>query len=297
MSQPDDEIDETDSVLELTRAPQAPAAAPVYGPVKVKLSDKDGGAVLTLPTPMLSITQVTQYLKCPMQYEQRYIFGRKTPPGIALIEGSSNHAALEWANLYQMSHGRIATPKQVIEVFGDDLSVRAREVPADEWRKAAENRNVVFGRGVAMLSNYLTLIAPTITPVAAEEGFTMTVRGLPFQGFIDLVEGDTLWDYKVVGPSSPYLRPANAMHDLQLTAYSYAKKVKDVGFIPLVKGRNTIVPIRTKRGRKDYVEFEETVLRVAKAISAGAFPPVAPGSWACSQKFCGYYGNTCFRGH
>lgn len=288
--------EDLDLDCDLDLKPLAPKAAK-YGPVKVKLAEKDGGQTLTLPTPKLSVTQVTMYLKCPIQYEQRYVLGRKTPPGIALIEGSANHAALEWQNLYQISHERIAPLKKVLEVFGDDLSTRVKEVPAEEWRKAAENRNVVFNRGALMLKTYLTTMAPKIKPVAAEQGFDMVVRGLPFQGFIDLVEEGALWDYKVVGPTSPYLRASGAEHDLQLTAYSYATKVKRVGFIPLVKGRNTITPIATVRTRKDHVEFEETVLRVAKAISAGSFPPVAAGAWCCTPKFCGYYGKTCFRGH
>lgn len=281
--------DSEDDVLEFVE----PTPTKAYGPIKVKLSDKDGGATLTLPTPKLSVTQVTMYLKCPTQYERRYIHGEKTPPGIALVEGSANHAALEWQNDFQMAHDRIAPVKKVIEVFGDDLTTRVREVPKDEWRKAGENRDVVFNRGVKMLTNYLKTIAPRMKPVAAEQGFDIKVRGLPFQGFIDLAEQNHLWDYKVVGPTSPYLKASGVEHDLQLTAYSYATKVSKVGFIPLVKGRDTITPLSAVRTRKDHLEFEETVLRVAKAISAGAFPPVAAGAWCCSAKFCGYFGKTC----
>jgi len=64
------------------------------------------GTKIQLPTKSLSVTQLLMYMKCPAMYEKRYVEGKKEPPGIALIEGSSGHDALEFQNAFQIAHGK-----------------------------------------------------------------------------------------------------------------------------------------------------------------------------------------------
>lgn len=257
-----------------------------FGTYRYTLAD---GTKIQLPTPMLSVTQVYMYMKCPRQYEERYVKGVKTPPGVALIEGSSNHDALEYQNGYQIAHGEPAKIKKVLAHFGDALQTRAATVPSREWRSSGESVDTVHARGVVMLTNYMATMASKFTPVACEEGFTMSVKGVPFQGFIDLAEADALWDYKVVGKSSASRYKRGIDHDLQLTAYSYAKRVRRVGLIPLLKETGVIEKWASVRTKPNYLGFEDTITRVAKAISLGAFPTCLPDSWWCNNRFCGYW--------
>lgn len=247
------------------------------------------GTVIQLPTPKLSVTQVTMYMKCPAQYEQRYVLGKKDPPGIALIEGSSNHAALEYQNGYQIANGTSPRLKKVLERFGDDLSTRAKEIPAMAWRRAGESRDTVYHRGVGLLTKYMETTVKEFKPVAAEQGFDILVQGVPFQGFIDLAEQDALWDYKVVSKSSfsKYKRGIDA--DFQLTAYAYATGIKRVGFVPLIKDSGEIHVLKSVRTKPNLKGFEYVVDRVARSISKGAFPLCMPDSWWCNPRFCGYW--------
>jgi len=264
-------------------------ADPATGTFRFKLAD---GSPLSLPTKALSVTQLLMYLKCPKQYEERYVFGKKTPPGIALIEGSSGHDALEWQNTYQMAHGEPAPVKKVIERYGDALATRAKDVPAMEWRKAGESKDVVYNRGVPLLKTYMTDTVKRFTPVAAEQGFEMSVKGVPFMGFIDLVEADALWDYKVCSASTYSKMKRGIEGDLQLSAYAYATGKRRVGLIPMVKDRGEVHVEGSTRTAPNLKGFEEVVVRVAKSISAGAFPLCLPEHWWCNARFCGYY-KTC----
>jgi hypothetical protein len=256
------------------------------GTFKFRLKD---GETIALPTKSLSVTQVLMYLKCPAQYEKRYVEGKKEPPGIALVEGSSGHDALEWQNTYQIAHGEPAPLKKVLERYGDALTDRAKAVPSVEWRKAGESRDVVYHRGVALLKKYMGETVKRFTPVAAEQGFEITVRGVPFIGFIDLVEDEALWDYKVCSASTYSKMKRGIEGDLQLSAYAYATGKKRVGLVPMVKDRGEVHVEGSTRTKANLQGFEEVVVRVAKAISAGAFPLCLPEHWWCSARFCGFW--------
>ena len=249
----------------------------------------DDGTRIQLPTKSLSVTQVMMYMKCPAQYEQRYVLGKKEPPGIALIEGSSGHDALEYQNAFQIAHDKPAALKKVLSHYGDALSTRAKEISGDTWRRAGETKDEVFHRGVTLLTEYMAGPVHKFKPVAAEMGFEIKVKGVPFLGFIDLAEKEALWDYKVCSATTYSKMKRGIDNDLQLTAYAYATGYRRVGLIPLVKDRGTVhieASVRTKPNLKG---FEEVVTRVAKSISAGAFPLCLPDSWWCNSRFCGFW--------
>lgn len=247
------------------------------------------GTKIQLPVKSLSVTQAQMYMKCPAMYEQRYVLGKKEPPGIALIEGSSGHDALEFQNTYQMAHGKIAPLKKVLDRYGDALTTRAKEISDFTWRKAADSKDAVHQRGTALLKAYMAETVNRFTPVAAEQGFEISVAGVPFLGFIDLAEKDRVWDYKVCSASTYSKMKRGIDHDFQLTAYAYATGKKHVGLIPLVKDRGEVHVEGSLRTKPNLVGFEFQMVRIAKAISAGSFPLCLPDSWWCNTRFCGFY--------
>ena len=261
-------------------------AATKTGTYKHRLDD---GTVIQLPTEFMSVTQLLMMLKCPAQYEKRYVEGIKTPPGIALIEGSSGHDALEFQNAFQILRGRPMPLKKVLDRYGDVLAMKSKEVPADEWRRNGENKDTVYHRGVPLLTSYMQQIAPKVKPSSAEQHFKMKVKGVPFQGFIDLGEDEALWDYKFCSPTTFTKLKHGIGADLQLTAYSMGAKVRRVGLIPLIKGRGEVHMLGSVRTKRDYLGFEDVVVRAAKAISAGSFTLCLPDAWYCSPKWCGYW--------
>lgn len=258
------------------------------GSHKVKLPD---GVVITLPTPQLSVTQVSMYLKCPAQYEFRYIQGKKSPPGVAQIEGTSGHDALEHQNVYQIMHeGRTMPVKKVLARYSDVLAEEAKAIDKVTWRLAGESKDSVQRRGERLLTKYVTEHAPKMRPTAAEQHFEMSVGGVPFQGYIDVAEKAALWDYKITSAFGASKLKSGLFKDLQLTAYSMATGIATTGFITLRKDKEDVGVIGpAKRSKQDHRMFTETVVRVAKAISLGAFPQCLPDSWFCSEKWCGFW--------
>jgi putative RecB family exonuclease len=247
------------------------------------------GTKIQLPVPALSPSAVKMFVSCPRQYWFRYIEGRKYPPGIAMLAGTSGHKALEQNNVAKMKKGQDLPVKRVVETFRDAWSDNSKAIEKMAWRNEGTTPDKVGASVEVPLTDYMKTVAPKITPVQSEQMFETTFEGVPVMGFIDLVTDDgRVHDYKVCGARSPYLKSAYADQDLQLAFYGAAMKTEKAGFIALVKGGKVArVPTLTPKSRRISVKRE--VVHVAKAISAGSFPKCPPGTWYCSQKWCGFH--------
>lgn len=257
---------------------------------RVTLED---GSHLILPTPRLSFTQVAMYLKCPRQYHFRYVEGRKEPPGIALIEGSCHHEAIETANIHQIKTGDPMPTNLVQEKFSDEFATRQREV--EDWadNTAPDGKatpDLIHERGQRIARTFAESIAPDYTPVSAERELTISARGIPLVCYTDMETAASVFDYKVSKSNSPYFRAGSAESSLQLSIYAQATAKTKVGFIGLLKNKpddyKTVTATRTPG---DWAYAEEVIVGVAKAISAGAFPMCGPEQFLCAEKWCGYW--------
>lgn len=246
----------------------------------------------SLPTGYLSPSQITSYLRCPRSYYYRYVEKLIIPPALALVEGSSNHKALETNNRHKIAKGKDLPVKQVVEAFKDDFATRKKEI--EDWEEDSE-RNVL-ARGEAMLSCYMTKLAPVILPVSAEEMIMTEIGGVPIKMVIDLTEnrkgvGLQVNDYKTVNKMKSQ---SQADQDLQLGMYGIEKKAKQVAFICLFKSQAARVErVASAMTQARAAIVEETIISVADAISRGAFPLCdSTIVYTCSERFCGYW-NRC----
>ena len=83
---------------------------------------------------------------------------------------------------------------------------------------------------------------------------------------------------------------ADVESSLQLTLYSMVTNIPCVRYDQLLRQKvPKITRISALRKAQDYLWLQEVYTGVAKAISAGSFPPCSPSGWACSAKFCGYW--------
>jgi hypothetical protein len=249
-----------------------------------------------LPKGYLSISQIETYMKCGLQYYYRYVQGKMTPPGIALVTGSSGHAALELNFTHKAETMDDLPVEDVLDKFSDSYDQKVVEVEGmGKVAKGAEK-----DRTAKLITIHQEIMAPSLMPMdqsSVEGEIRMPIGGVPMLGYFDLETDTALIDHKFVGKA----KGTNEANDsLQLTFYSKAKNKPDVAFNCLIKSkpnkagdkwsdpRVVMVTGRT-RTEADYKWLESVVRFVAAAISRGVFVPAPPDHWACTKRFCGYY--------
>jgi hypothetical protein len=276
--------------------------------------------VLTLPRNYLSVSQINMYLRCPKQYEFRYIKDEKNPPSGNLIQGTSGHSALEKTHHHIVDHGTPASDEEVMDTFSSSWDKACQEEVT--W-DADDPRDGMKDQGLALVRMYNHSVAPTVKPrVVTKDGQTIrgieeevkiTIEGVPMLGYIDLIDSDAslsfspdeaaliheaggaipaglrtaIVDFKFKSKS---MTDAEANGSIQLTFYSYATGILAGRFDQLLKQKTPkLKRLDTFRSSKDHAWLKQIIRGVAEAISAGVFPPTDPTNWCCSEKWCGYW--------
>lgn len=275
-----------------------------------------------LPREYMSVSQINMYLRCPRQYEFRYIKGDTNPPGIAMVMGSALHHAVEKTHQQTIDTGRPLPQEATVAEFSDkwDAMHTDMELVADPDDRDADINTKDMG--VKLVKNYYQNTLPTIRPIEVEKKVEYLVEGVPMLGYIDLIDtapevpdgvppctcenaaeksacqrsllcnmqsnATVVADTKVVKRKKSQKDIDN---DLQLTGYALATGTNRVRFDCLVKSnRNpTVVQIGATRTKDDFRWYGEVVKGVADGITKGSFPTCPPDSWCCSPKWCGYW--------
>jgi hypothetical protein len=272
---------------------------------------------IALPKAYLSISQVNMYLRCPKQYEFRYVQDHKRPPAVPMALGSSGHVALETTHHHIVDHDVPAPTEQLLDCFSDKWTELSALI--EDWE--GEKPGLVKDKGVALVRMYNERYAPAVKPQANEQKqdrgiekkFEITVAGVPMLGYIDLIDtnsplafseeelelmrksGQTVpeelrsavVDFKFKGKS---MAQTEVDGSLQMTLYSLATGIYAIRFEQLLKTKTpTIKRATAVRTKADHLWLQRIVRDVAEAITKGVFPPCDPTSWACSPKWCGYW--------
>lgn len=244
-------------------------------------------------------------MKCPKQYEFRYVDGLIIPPGVALHVGSATHVAVA-ANLkHKCEHdGQLLPIDSVKDIARDDLSERwdTEDVYLQD-DEAERGRDTMKGEAVDMAVSLAEVhaedLAPEIQPISAahvERPFVLEVTDLDFDlaGTIDAQEKACIRDTKTA-KRTPSQGDVDA--ETQFTFYAWAASVtdkEDIEFpVPikvdaLVKLKTPkAITIESHRERWQVNALVETIKSYGRLIQAGVFPPNTNGWW-CSRKWCGY---------
>lgn len=259
---------------------------------------------IQLPGLYLSPSQIDMYLRCPQQYKRRYIDKVISPPDVALVEGTSHHAALEQNNLFKIKKGVDMEPKKILSAFKDAWATNKKK---DNLSVSNEEERALVDRGATMIGEYCRVFAPLFKPVEAEKMVCVPVGPIRILGIMDAIGGKsdtmsvkgsgplrTIVDYKTVNRAKSQ---SDADSSLQLSCYVYFHGKKwptwdqglGVGLLSLVKSNGNVEWTSTRPSTGRVKWFRQVALQVANAISLGSFPPTTPGSWCCSQRFCGYF--------
>lgn len=248
----------------------------------------------------VSVSQLKTYLRCPRQYELRYVRGEKPESvAVALVLGAAVHAAL--ASYYTgLRDGAVLGLEDMLEVFaGAWIAAQPPDMPVltDDGAPLAS----VAAHGAAMVRVFHAHAAraPAVRPVLIEAPFnadlhdpiTGEVLDEKLTGVIDLVaerEGKLrIFEHKT---SARRYGRDQLDFDLQPTAYLYAARelrveVEGVTFQVLTKAATPVVQVEdVQRDTAAEDDFLLTVVGVLRAIDAGAFWPVR--GWAC--RGCAY---------
>jgi hypothetical protein len=252
-----------------------------------------------LPVDHLSANSISTYLKCPERWRRRYVEREYEPPSGALILGSSVHAAEAHADNVQIESGSRPPSADVQDLF------------ADEWEERSEREEVDWGTdqpgelkdiGVKAISAYDRDIAPSLRPVSVEREFKLDLADVDwgFLGYMDFEEEDgAIVDRKVRGTK---MSQAVADTELAVAPYMLARRAEgnpapEFRFHTFVKTKKPyaeIVPTSRTDAQLDH--FVDRLYAVAAEIAwrmeSGIWSGAVPGSWWCSERFCGFH-STC----
>lgn len=252
----------------------------------------------TLPVDYLSVSSIKLFIACTEKWRRRYIEREYEPANGKMILGSAFGAAEAQHYGRVIESGEGLTTEAVLDEFSAEWDDR---IAREEVLWDGESPGDLKDSGIAAATVYHTFVAPNVVPVSVEREFRLTWPGVEWglTGFLDLEEGDGgVSDLKMRGRR---LSVADAAVDVQPTTYLYARRAEGnpaSGFrfhtaVRAKKPTAEVVPtVRTDR-QLDY--FADRVFGIAREIAWRAENEVwagaVPGSWQCSEKFCGYWGS------
>ncbi len=245
----------------------------------------------------ISPSQISMYLKCPRQWEYRYIKGIISPPSISLIVGSAYHDALAM-NFMQKMRSMLDLPVgDVLDAFSTswDRQITRRITVEDGEQQEfesleddEEDTGTAKDVGVSLVKAYQRDMASLVQPAAVEKSCEVEVGAMKIVGRLDLetVEGKII-DHKTSARSKTQ---AEMDRELQPSAYGLMT-MHPVDFdyhIALKIQRPKIQVIRTPKSSADLIWFLRMAQQVWASMHAGIYPPNCMGWW-CDEKYCGYH--------
>lgn len=240
--------------------------------------------------------------KCGEMARFRYVEGRRSPPGVAMIVGTAVHKAAELDLVRKMETGAGAPREEVMQAAAESLDTTwSTEEPMldDEERSrgASTVKAEAKDQAVSLSALHSDELTPKIQPIAIERRMRLVLDGYPYdiEGTIDVEEADTIRDRKTAA-KSPTGNEANG--NPQLDLYSMMREVIDGKPVKHV-ALDYLVKLKTPKAvvvRAPAPTSHEATLRrieaAVKVMETGAFYPVdptGPSGWVCSEKWCGYF--------
>ena len=240
--------------------------------------------------PHFSISQLTCYLQCPLQYYFQYELGiawEKTPS--AVVFGSSVHDTVEAINRGLMENKPIKNI-EAENVFLSSWKVNLKENQI-AWK---EDPSELSEKGKVLIQLYydqmrnekptdveLPFRLPLIDPLSG-----LFVERRDVVGKIDaIITEDTIIEIKTSG-KSPVQQEID--QNIQLTLYSWAYRMlfgydeRVIKVISLVKTKEPkIVVTETQRNKRDHSWLIATIAQVIRGIELKLFYPNPIGGFGC----------------
>lgn len=265
------------------------------------------GATLSerLPKGYLSVSQISQFMKCGRAYEFRYVLEKPIPKTSFTALGSAVHKAAEKLHVAMMG-AALPPPLEFVE---DAYSDSHDEYFADPDMILMEEDKVTDPKDVGVRLTRLyykgatgELIDPEtkqplrkIYPVAAERVIRTMLKPtdgdeVPFLGIIDLEEPDAVADLKTKRKKGSQGEVDNS---LQLSLYAHVSGKKTVRHDQLIKPSAKLperfIRISANRTEAEIQHAVDIAANVATDIARGRFPLTMPDNWWCTEKWCPFW--------
>lgn len=239
----------------------------------------------------MSFSRISLLLKCPRQFEFRYLKDIPVPRPGALFLGGTAHHTLSENSRFKIDSREDMPLERFLEVFSDAWEKQSYfedETPGEiDWQ--GENPGYVKDVGVEILRCYHRELAPKVMPLAVELPLEKTLDNVLLRGRIDLIkDSGTPVDLK----TAKRRRSQDELdRDLQPTIYTLLLGgPSPFEFHLLLKTKVPGVEVSlTRRTQEDIDWFlRELLPRAAAQIEAGIFPP-NPTGWWCGKDWCSFY--------
>jgi len=217
----------------------------------------------------------------------RYVEGITRPPAVAMVQGSCVHRGLEVNDKQKIDTHEDAPLDDVLDATATEFEQRKDTV--EDWE--GNDKGDVKDQTVALAKVGRLELCPTYQPIECEQEYRIKMCDTELLIIPDVVDiNGVVRDRKVVGKSKTQ---ADADNSLQLTCYAWGTGMKKVALDCLVKTKNPkAVTVESTRTDEHFNRFAHLVPRLLDGIKREIYLPADPTSWACSEKFCGYW-NIC----
>lgn len=242
----------------------------------------------------VSATQLEMFTRCQRQWAFRYIEGLVRPPAVAMIQGTSLHRSAEFNYAYKLETETDAELDDVLDVARDAFTEESERI--ENWE--GDEPGPALDQAVALARVYHLELAPLVKPVAVEREFVLESDEWrwPVLGYEDVVDDLGVIDIKTAGK-----KKTQAELDVNLQAGIYLLERHHEG-APENFRWHVAVKSKTPASQvleRTTLEPEKVALTISRleagmqqVMDTGLAMPAEPSSWACSERFCGYW-NLC----
>ena len=241
----------------------------------------------------LSYTQLNMYLRCPRQYEYRYIEKKIYPPKARLCQGRAFHSTQEDGFSKKLGYKKGYKTSDLKILFAEFFDDEVRK--QDPIFEEDDTHGKLLDQGVSAVGVYGREKACRIWPKQVEMPFEITFSNtaLTFKGRIDLIDvRDRLIDMKL---RRRRYSEKDIMTDLQMTSYFvgfreiFSYDPSFLGFdVTLLQKEVKFERVPVARDSRNVRNFLDTVAGISRAIQSGIFYPNTTG-YLCSPDWCGYW--------
>jgi hypothetical protein len=263
-----------------------------------------GATSWNLPIRHWSPSSFSMLQRCPRQWQERYVHGRKQRPAEAPVTGTAVHQAVEMNFAQKIeSHEDVPLP-QLLDYFNSAFPII---VDREQERAGAEMQwdtspDAARKRGALMLGGYQTQVAGRIQPLAVETVLSIDIGlAVPVEGRFDIERVQSVIDVK---SGKSVTRKPKEDWRIQAAVYGHARgkpvEFHSISASPKAREVTILTPLEEERllVQPSLAERDEQ-LRVLRALSDMAcffmaqYGPDEPWptfgrfhNWACS--YCGF---------